>query len=609
MHKLYYRLIISLFDLCMVPLAWFGAYWLRYNLSDIPEAAVHQAVATLPWVIVIQAIFFWYFGVYRGIWRFVSVSDLLRIIKAAVLGCITFAILLFFYMRLENVPRSAFPLYIVLLIILLGGPRLMYRIFKEWRSGKNKNQRALIIGAGSAGELLVRDLLRSTNHQYLPVAFVDDSISKHGQEIHGIRVLGGCSKIKEIVEKKSIDVALIALPSAAAQEMQQIVEYCRSANIPFQTLPSISELASGEVTLSSLREVAVEDLLGREQVELDWQEIKKTIAGKTILISGGGGSIGSEICRQVAKLNPKGLVVLENSEYNLYQLQQEISANFPELNFQVYLGSVTDKFLVERVLAETKPNIIFHAAAYKHVPILEKQVYVAITNNVVGTKVLASSAINAGVDKFILISTDKAVRPANVMGATKRLAEMVCQYYNNKNHTKFITVRFGNVLGSSGSVVPLFKKQLISGGPITVTHPDITRFFMTIPEAVRLILQACVLSSGGEIFVLDMGEPIKIKFLAEQIIRLSGKEPDVDIKIVYTGLRPGEKLHEELFYQHEEIMRTKHRKIMQARSSSINDDFMQRVENLQSILQHDDATKLQLLLRELVPDFHDELAR
>ncbi|MCL5260497.1 MAG: polysaccharide biosynthesis protein, partial [Gammaproteobacteria bacterium] len=375
------------------------------------------------------------------------------------------------------------------------------------------------------------------------------------------------------------------------------------AHINFQTLPSISELAAGDVTLKSLREVDVEDLLGREQVAINWQEVQNVITGKVILISGGGGSIGSEICRQVARLKPQALVVLERAEFNLYQLQQEITANFPELNFITYLGSVADKLLVKNILHETKPDMIFHAAAYKHVPILETQIYSAITNNVIGTKTLAEAAVAAGIKKFVMVSTDKAVHPTNIMGATKRLAEMICQSYSN-DKTQFITVRFGNVLGSSGSVVPLFKKQLAAGGPITVTHPEITRYFMTIPEAVCLILQTCVLGKGGEIFVLDMGEPVKIAYLAEQIIRLSGKQPGVDVKIVYTGLRPGEKMHEELFYQNEEMVYTQHKKVFRAISNGVAHDFNSHLHTLEKALTKDDSAELDHLLKQLVPEFH-----
>lgn len=601
--KIKIPLLVFLHDTLMIPIAWFLAYWIRFSIVGIKQGPWGFALYVFPFLLLVQIISYWYFGLYRGVWRFASLPDLVRIIKAVFVGSVIVIGSLFLFTRLQDIPRAIFPIYITILVVLLGGSRFIYRYFKEHRSVTRKNKRTLIIGAGQAGELLVRDLLRASNHDYLPVAFVDDDLTKQGQEIHRVRVVGTCFDIKKIVNKFGINFAIIALPSASAEEMRKIVETCRSTEIEFQTLPSISELATHDVTVGALREVDVADLLGREQVKIDWQEVQKVISGKVVLISGGGGSIGSEICRQVAKLKPKSLVVFERAEFNLYQIEQEIRNNYPELNFITFLGSVADKLFVKHVLSETHPDMIFHAAAYKHVPILESQVYSAIANNVVGTKILAEAAIEAGVKKFVMVSTDKAVRPTNVMGATKRLAEMICQSYNC-DKTQFITTRFGNVLGSSGSVVPLFKKQLATGGPLTVTHPDITRYFMTIPEAVVLILQTCVLGNGGEIFVLDMGEPIKITYLAEQIIRLSGKQPGVDVQIVYTGLRPGEKMHEELFYQNEEMVGTGHKKVFRALSNGVSDGFNAKLHSLEKELTKDNYTELLKLLQQLVPEFH-----
>lgn len=593
--------LVVFHDIIMIPIAWFLAYWLRFSVLGFNNQHLVFALQVLPIILVVQTIFNWYFGLYRGMWRFASIPDLARIIKAVVAGVIISAGIIFFVSRLQDVPRVIFPLFGFMLIALLSGPRLIYRYLKDRSQYRGKTKRALIVGAGAAAEALVRDLLRSPNHDYHPVAFVDDDPQKIGKEIHGIRVMGSCANIKKTIDRKNIDVAIIAIPSASANQMRQIVDYCRHANIEFQTVPGLSELASGSVTINTLREVAVSDLLGREQVTLDWKEINRSIKDKIVLVSGGGGSIGSEICRQVARLLPKELVVIEHSELNIYQLQSEMKASYPNLDFRYYLSSVADKLLMQKILSTVKPDIVFHAAAYKHVPILENQIYSAVRNNVIGTKNVAEAAIAAGVSKFVLISTDKAVRPGNVMGTTKRLAEIVCQHCNFKSKTQFITVRFGNVLGSSGSVVPLFKKQLEQGGPITVTHPEVTRFFMTIPEAVQLILQACVLGSGGEIFVLDMGEPIKISYLAEQMIRLSGKEPGVDIEIVYSGLRPGEKLHEELFYKDEDIVRTKHKKIFQAKSNIQGDEH--NLEEIWTTLQRADEDELFAMLRNFVPEF------
>jgi len=405
--------------------------------------------------------------------------------------------------------------------------------------------------------------LRNRKHYY-PVAFVDDAPYRLRKKIHGIAVVGKCEDIGNVVKKYSIDMIVIAIPSAKAEDMRRIVQYCQDSDVPFQTLPGLADLTDGRVTVQSLREVALEDLLGREQVQLDWKGIKEDIVNKSILVTGGGGSIGSELCRQIANLDPLKLVIIDNSEFNLYSVELELRESFPDLKLEVYLVDVTDKRMVARVFDSCKPEIVFHAAAYKHVPLLEKQVDVAVKNNVLGTNIMAQTAIKNGTEKFILISSDKAVNPTNVMGATKRAAEIVCQNLSNQAQTKFITVRFGNVLGSVGSVVPLFKKQLEKGGPITVTHPNITRYFMTIPEAVSLILQAHSLGEGGELFVLDMGKQIKVQELAEQMIRLAGKEPGVDINIEHVGLRPGEKLYEELFYEHEKQQATAHKKIFRA---------------------------------------------
>ncbi|MFA6409677.1 MAG: nucleoside-diphosphate sugar epimerase/dehydratase [Gammaproteobacteria bacterium] len=601
----YKSLAIAFFhDMLMIPLAWVLAYWLRYSLDGLNLAVNFSVLEVLFVIIGMQVIFYWYFGVQRSIWRFTSLSDLVSIVKSVIASSLASVAMLFWLDALQDIPRSIFPIYAVLLIALLSGSRLFCRYLKERYRSNLQCKRVLIIGAGNAGEILVRDLLRSKNHSYRPVAFVDDSRSKQGKEIHGLRVLGKIDDIPKIVMLKKIDCIVIAIPSAKAAEMRRIVELCRITKIPFQTLPSLREIAAGEVTMNALREVSVEDLLGRDEVRINWQELKAGIQDEIVLVSGGGGSIGSEICRQVAKLHPKALVVIENCEFNLYKLQQEIYSDFPNLSCALYLGSIADEALVRSILRENKPNIIFHAAAYKHVPLLESQPYSAYINNVLGTKVFASEAVAAEVDKFVLISTDKAVRPANIMGATKRIAEMICQRLNGKGITKFITVRFGNVLGSSGSVIGLFKEQLAHGGPLTVTHPDMTRFFMTIPEAVLLILQACFLGKGGESFVLDMGEPIKISYLAEQMIRLSGKEVGTDVDIVYSGLRPGEKLYEELFYKHENIAPTLHEKILQATESLEErlENLEEKIEKLGETIYSDCKEEFHQALHVLVPE-------
>lgn len=548
-------------DVIMVPLAWIAAYWFRFNLSAIPPYYIEDIARYLPVVIAIQVTMFWYFGLYRGVWRFASIPDLIRIAKAVVLGAGFIAIALFLWTRMEGLPRSVLPLYAVFLVIFVGGPRFIYRWFKEHKLKIIRGKPALIIGAGRAGEILARDLIHDRLKEYTPVAFLDDARGKQGGEIHGIRVVGGVDDLSRAVKDTAAEVVLLAIPSASSAQMRRIVDQCEGVGVPFRTLPKYTDLVSGRVSVQSLREVAIDDLLGREQVKLDWSRISDEFSGRIVLVSGAGGSIGSELCRQIARLAPAKLLLIDHSEYSLYSIEKELKDAFPDLNFAVYLINVTDQVAVNYVLSKESPSVVFHAAAYKHVPMLQDQSREAAKNNVLGTYILAKAAVAHHCEKFVMVSTDKAVNPSNIMGATKRMAEMICQTLNSAPKTRFITVRFGNVLGSAGSVVPLFRQQIAKGGPITVTHPDITRFFMTIPEACQLVMEAGAVGKGGEIFVLDMGEPVKIVYLAEQMIRLTGKIPGQDVDIVFTGLRPGEKLFEELFYDNEPLVATAYDKI------------------------------------------------
>ena len=600
-------------DVAMVPIAWFGAYWLRFNLEPIPEGFFNQALILLPVVWSVQGGMFWYFGLYRGIWRFASIPDLVRIIKAVAAGVIVAAAVSFILTRLQSVPRSVFILDGILLVLLLGGPRFVYRWFKDRHlhgsahaSGLYANEEiknALIVGAGKAGEMLVRDLLREQSGPYYPLAFVDDNTSKIGKEIHGIPVTGTSDGIPGIVTKLGIDLIIIALPSATSRQIRRIVEICETTHLPFRILPQLQDLVSGRASLKDLRDVKIEDLLGREPVSLDWRAITDATHGKTILVTGGGGSIGAELCRQISRLKPGKLVILERSEFNLYNIDLELRRDMPDLSLVSLLGDTNDVVQVENILRNYSPTVIYHAAAYKHVPILENQTRAAVTNNILGTRVVADLADKYGCESFVMVSTDKAVNPANVMGASKRVAEMYCQGLNARSKTRFITVRFGNVLGSSGSVIPLFQQQIAQGGPITVTHPDISRYFMTIPEACQLILQAVVIGRGGEIFVLDMGEPVKISYLAEQLIRLSGKTPGEDIEIVYTGLRPGEKLYEELFHDAEKLAETSHPKILLAQCRQMDKELLEKTfDAMQRACNQGDESVLRDMLIELVPE-------
>jgi FlaA1/EpsC-like NDP-sugar epimerase len=587
----------------MVPAAWLGAFWLRFNLGHIPSGYLEQALALLPMVVMVQAVFFWSMGLYRGVWRFASMPDLLRIVKATALGTMTVLGSTLLVTRMENVPRSVFVLYGILLPVLLGGPRMAYRWLKDHRLYSATGRRVLIVGAGRAGEALVRDLRRDTKWGYQPVGFVDDEARRSGREVHGVRVLGRTEDIPDLIEKFGIEVILIAIPSAGPRKMQRIVAVCEQTGIPFRTLPRLRDALSGVVSARDLREVAIEDLLGRDPVTLDWRSISDGLAGKTVLVTGGGGSIGAELCRQAARLGPSALVVFENSELNLFRIERELRRSFPDLVLHARLGDIRETAAVRFAFAEYQPDIVFHAAAYKHVPMLQDQAREAVRNNVIGTRNVAHMAAALGCEAFVLISTDKAVNPTNVMGATKRVAEIVCQSLNGQGPTRFMTVRFGNVLDSAGSVVPTFREQIAAGGPVTVTHPEITRYFMTIPEASQLILQAAVAGKGGEIFVLDMGEPVRIRDLAEQMIRLSGKRPGVDVPIVFTGLRPGEKLYEELFHEAERLAPTGHEKLRLAHVRQVDQGTLARsLEEMEAACAAYDEQRLGQLLKVLVPE-------
>ncbi|MEW6039505.1 MAG: nucleoside-diphosphate sugar epimerase/dehydratase [Pseudomonadota bacterium] len=605
LDKLRSRTVIFLHDLLLVPLAWFGAYWLRFNLSEVPEPHLSVAIKWLPLVVVIQGAVFRLFGLYRGIWRFASMPDLLRIAKASASGIILIVAALFFLERLDAVPRSVIPLYTLLLVLFLSTPRALYRMWKDRSVHLMNGRRALIVGAGKAGETLVRDLLRSSESAFAPVAFVDDDPHKRGWEIHGVRVRGACDRIPMLAEKLDIEALLIAMPSAGDREMRRIVEICETTGLPFLTLPSVRDMWSGRLS-DALRDVSIEDLLGRAPVRLDSAELAGYLEGKCIMVTGGGGSIGSELCKQIARFSPGRLVIFEHSEFNLYRIELELRQVFSDMEIHAVLGDVTDAAAVRRAIDAHAPAVIFHAAAYKHVPLLQQQVREAVFNNVIGTRTVAEAAIERGVGEFVLISTDKAVNPTNVMGATKRAAELVVQSYNGEAATRFITVRFGNVLGSAGSVVPLFREQILSGGPVTVTHPEVTRFFMTIPEACQLIMKAAATGQGGEVFVLDMGEPIRIGYLAEQMIRLSGKRPGEDIAIEYIGLRPGEKMHEELFLGSEQLQPTGYAKLMLAQATPCDRSLAAaRIAAMDAACRRFDQATVHRELCQLVPEYRD----
>lgn len=582
-------------DLLMIPIAWLGAYWLRFNLEPVPFAFFRSALEILPLVILVQGGSLLALRSVQGNLAFRVHAGSPADNESSRLGDGGDCDRHLFRHAHGGHPRSVLPIYALLLLSLVGGPRFVYRWMKDHKLYTTGGKKALIVGAGRAGEMLVRDLLRDPSREYEPVAFVDDDPRRRGQEIHGVRVLGGTNEIPNLVD--GVDVVLIALPSARSRDMRRIVGICEGTGVPFRTLPKLHDLVSGRATIRALRDVRIEDLLGREPVTLDWTSIRQNIKGKCILVTGGGGSIGSELCRQIARLEPAKLVIFEQSEFNLYAIELELRRANRNLSLAPVLGDVSDEVLVEDTMRKYAPGVVFHAAAYKHVPMLEDQVRAAVKNNVLGTRVMARGAARTGCDLFVLISSDKAVNPGNVMGMTKHIAEVYCQSLSRESKTKFVTVRFGNVLGSAGSVIPLFRKQIAEGGPVTVTDPNMTRYFMTIPESAQLILQASSVGQGGEIFVLDMGEPINIKYLAEQLIRLTGKKPGEDIEIVYTGLRPGEKMHEELFQNDEELIKTPHPKLMLARSRDMDLSLIDRViDDLARACSASDPEQLKNLL-------------
>jgi FlaA1/EpsC-like NDP-sugar epimerase len=591
-------------DVLAIPVAWLLAYWLRFNLEAIPPPFSTAALTLLPALIAAQAGAYWLFGLYRGVWRFASIPDLVRIAKAVAVGTAIGATVIFVLTRMQNVPRSVVPLYALLLFCLLAGDRFLYRWFKDSRLGYYGDRRVLIAGCGEAGELLARDLLRQRPRQYQPVAFADDNPTKVGREIHGIRVAGRVDQIPELVRRLKVELILIAIPSLTSAEMRRVVGYCEAAGVSFRTLPRLDDLISGQVTVTALRDVAIEDLLGREPVTLDRERMRGRIEHQRVLVTGAGGSIGTELCRQIAKLNPGRLAIVDHSEFNLHAIGEELKETWPALVTRSYLASTAQRDAIEQVFAAERSQIVFHAAAYKHVPMLENQLTAAVRNNVLGTFNAAQAAHRHGCEAFVLISTDKAVYPANVMGATKRVAELVCQSLNHQSDTAFVTVRFGNVLNSAGSVVPIFRRQIARGGPLTVTHPDVSRYFMTIPEAAQLIVEAAALGQGGEIFILDMGEPVKIQYLAEQMIRLAGHRPHADIRIVHTGLRPGEKMAEELLYKDETLIATDNKKILLARGGNTDAGLVQRtVAELEALARQPDTQALIQVLERLVPGF------
>lgn len=566
---------------------------------------------TLPFLLAFRFFACWYFDLFRGLWRFVSLKDLAAIIKASMLGTLLFALFIFLAIRGEGFPRSIFLIDFAYNIILLGGIRMGVRLFREnvtrfRQENSNNSRRILIVGAGAAGEMILREIQNNPRLGYHPAGFVDDDRSKHKATIHGLAVLGDTDRIEELVKQHQIQEVIIAIPSADSKTLRKIVARCKSAGVASKTLPFIGDLIEGRAIISQIRNVAIEDLLGREPVRLDMSLIGRELAQRVILVTGAAGSIGSELVRQIARFRPRTIVLFDRAENDLFYLDRELKEDGFGVELLPFIGDIRDRDRIRQCLERYRPSHLFHAAAYKHVPMMEINPVEAVKNNIFGTQALVDAAAEHGVERFVLISSDKAVRPTNVMGATKRVAELILQAKSAlSKKTQFVAVRFGNVLGSNGSVIPIFTKQIAAGGPVTVTHPEMTRYFMTIPEAAVLVIRAGLLGQAGEVFLLEMGEPVKIKDLAENLIYLSGFTPGVDIKLTYSGLRPGEKLYEELLVAGEDVKKTALEKTWVLRQGRQLDGevLVSRLSELQSLCQSGDSVQLKRVLKELVPDY------
>ena len=589
---------------CLIALAYWIAYALRFELP-LAKEDLTQLFLTLPLILVVRLALFACFHLYEGLWRYVSMRDILAILKAVTLSSLVFALAVLL-MIARNFPWPVFVIDWGACMLFVGGQRLALRAVWEFRHrGRNGDgRRALIVGAGDAGEQLIREIERNQELDYTILGFVDDDINKQGLRIHGLEVVGAVKQLSHLCASLDVQELLIAIPSASGKEIREILESCRAAKVEYKTVPNLAEMMEGGSSLGKIRRVNIEDLLRREPVVIDYAEVERFIHGKKVLVTGAGGSIGSELCRQVARFAPGSLIMLDHAENGLFFVDMELREKFPGMSLCPVIGDVTDSSRMAVLFEEHRPQVVFHAAAHKHVPLMESNKSEAIKNNLLGTIVVSKTAERAGVEDFVMVSTDKAVRPTSVMGASKRLAEMYVQAASTRSETRFMTVRFGNVLASEGSVLQIFQRQIEAGGPLTVTHPDMTRYFMTIPEASQLVLQAATQGKGGEIFVLDMGEPVRIMDLAKDLLALSGLVPDKDIEIKITGPRPGEKLFEELLNSETRLLSTTHQKIMVAETDPIDfEQYDSSVKDLLKAAEAEDEAALVRRLTALVPGF------
>jgi FlaA1/EpsC-like NDP-sugar epimerase len=617
----YFILVADLFLICSSLLA---AYLIRFEFELTP---VHfeQILKLLPVMVLIKLLFLFFFKAYKGMFRYASLSDLWQLFKALISANIFIVFIVFFIQRFHGLSRAVFIIDGVVTFLFLGGVRLMIRIIYQRMESRRSNtpsalnrlyptesESTFIIGAGSTGEKILREINGNPRLQFKVIGFLDDDLHKLKRSIHNIPVMGKIDDLAKLTKKYNVKQLLIAAPSASGKEIRRIVDICKQAKVQFKTLPGFAELIDGKVSIKELRDVNYRDLLRREPVRLDVPEIRQYLMNKRVMITGAGGSIGSELCRQITRFQPESLILFDSSEPNLYSIEMEMKHRVGYLKYSTVLGFMQDENLVDRVLKRYRPHVIFHAAAYKHVPMLERNPWQAVVNNVIGSKVIMEQAVRHKVGHFVMISTDKAVRPTNVMGTSKRICELLINALMI-NGTKMMTVRFGNVVNSAGSVVPLFREQIGRGGPVTITHPEVTRFFMTIPEASQLVLQSAALGKGGETFILDMGTPIRIADMARDLILLSGKIPDEDIEIVFTGLREGEKLYEELITEGEGIVATSHEKIMVLKLHNYWDGkkdqeayrqwLFGKIKELEEIACQYDGCAIRLKMKEIVPEY------
>lgn len=577
------------------------AFLLRFD-GQIPPEQMNSLLMGFPIVLIVRLASLQYFGLNRGLWRYASVQDLIDLgwaistSSAGIWGAVTL-------LRWEGYPRSVFLIDAAFLLLILAIFRMTKRVFAVLTQIELGARRVLIIGAGNAAEMVARDMIQNPSYNRQPIAFIDDDPKKMFSKIHNIPVIGNCHELEAIIEKVLPDEILIAIPSACQKRIKRIIQGCKSFGLPIKILPNLTGMLGGKVSISDIRNLDIEDLIGRREIEINDPDVEAKIKKKRILVTGAGGSIGSELCRQLAAFRPELLILLERSENNLHHIQVELLDKFPGIPLKVVLGDILDEEKLDLIFSIHRPQIIFHAAAFKHVPMMENNPLEAVQNNILGTYNVISAADRYGVEDFVSISTDKAVYPTSVMGATKRVAEMLVQYFNQRSNTRLVSVRFGNVLESNGSVVPLFRAQIKKGGPVTVTHPEIRRYFITIQEAVQLVLHAAVLGQGGETFVLDMGEPIKVLDLAKTMIILSGFSPHEDIPIQIVGLRPAEKLIENLFEEGERIIQTRHEKIRLAENPLIKENLMLHIKEFSAMNHETDPEQIKMALQKLISTY------